>query len=71
MVAGSAGVDCLSSGLSSVGADSVVFSELDDVAGGAAGDVVLGAEVAVEGCGAAEAVLGCETILIYILRLQY
>lgn len=67
VVAGSAVDDCPSSGLSPVEARSVVFSELDDEAGGAAGAVVLGAvvlgaEVAGEGCGAAEAVLACETI---------
>lgn len=62
MVAGSAVGDRLSSGLSSVEARSVVFSEPDDEAGAAAGAVVLGAEAAGEGCGAAEAALACETI---------
>lgn len=54
--------DCLSSGLSSVEVRSVMFSELDDEAGGAVEAVVLGAEVEAEGCGAVEAVLGCETV---------
>lgn len=52
--AGSAVEDCLSSGLSSVGA-----SELDDEAGGAVGAAVLGAGVSAEGCAAAGAALGC------------
>lgn len=67
MAAGSAVGDRLSSGLSSVKARSVAFSEPDDVAGAAAGAVVLGAEVAGEGCGAAEDVLACESIWRYIL----
>lgn len=54
--------DCLSSGLSSVEVRSVMFSEPDDEAGGAVEAVVLGAEVEAEGCGAVEAVLGCETV---------
>lgn len=61
MVAGSAAEDCRSCGLSSVEAQSVVLSELDDEAGGAAGAVVLGAEVAGED-GVADAVLACKTI---------
>lgn len=62
MEAGSAVEDCLSSGLLSVEARSVAFSKLGEEAGGAAGAAVLGAEVADEGCGAAEAVLACKTI---------
>lgn len=71
MEAGSAVEDPLSSGLSSVEARSVAFSKLDDEAGGAAGAVVLGAEVAGDGCVAAGAVLPCETICQTILLLQY
>lgn len=62
MEAGSAVEGRLSSGLSSVEARSVAFSALDDEAGGAAGAAVLVAEVAGEGCGAAEAVLAYKTI---------
>lgn len=61
--AGSAAGDRLSSGLSSVEARSVELSELDTEVGGAAGAVVLGVEVADEGWGAAEAVLGYKTQL--------
>lgn len=64
MEAGSAVGDCLSSGLSSVEVGPDVFSELDDEAGVAAGAAALEAEVAGEGCGAAEAVLACETIFM-------
>lgn len=46
--------DGLSSGLSSVEARSVLVSELEDEAAGAAGAVVLGAELVGDGC---EAVL--------------
>lgn len=60
---GSAIEDRLSSGLSSVETRSVGLSELEDEAGGAAGAVVLGADVAGEGWAAAEAVLGCKSIL--------
>lgn len=49
MEAGSAVEDCLSSGLSSVETRSVGLSELEDEVGGAAGAVVLGADVAGEG----------------------
>lgn len=62
VAAGSAVEGCLSSGLSSVEACSVAFSKLDDAAGGAAGTVELGAEVAGEACAAAGAVLACETV---------
>ena len=55
-------VDLLSTGLSSVEARSDVFSELEDEAGGAAGAAVLGAGVAGEGCGVAEAALACGVI---------
>lgn len=56
--------DCFSSGLSSVFGCSVVLSELDEAVGGAAeAVVVLGAEVEGEGCGAAEVVLDCKTII--------
>lgn len=54
VVAGSAVEDGLSSGLSSVEARSVLVSELEDEAVGAAGAVVLGAELVGDGC---EAVL--------------
>lgn len=59
--AGSAGGD--SSGLSSLEAGSTDLSELDaEEVGGGAGSVVLGVDVADEGWGAAEAVLGYKTI---------
>lgn len=58
MEGGSAVEDSFSSGLPSVEACSVGLSEPDDEAE----DVVLmGADAAGEGCGAAEAVLGCKT----------
>lgn len=60
MEAGSPAENGFSSGLLS--AVSPGLSELDDEAGDVAGAVVLEAEAACEGCGAAEAVLGCKTI---------
>ena len=61
--AGSAAEDRLSSGFSSVEERSIVLSETDEEAAGAAGAVELGAEVEGEGegCGVATAVLGCKT----------